>query len=337
MERPLQLNFYSKVIAKKEIGGRLPKTVKYKIRYGGMELVTITEGSLLSQYYSHYLFYIELFEIRLQKRVEISFNVLEPTLFLFLMLDGSIGFSTQEGSLVAEAFAGMCYAAFSVQTSFFAPLFKGVHRLLYITFSSGWINKHLNEFPLLNTMVNEMNAGNSHYGHLPPCLISRQMMKTILKLFTINPSDSVIIETQITGCSMRLLVDYLRMLEKGQQIKYRSKKTVANEIKAYLEQNLSDTQAGNILKLSETFYMSERTLMRIFQQETGMKVHEFLLKIRMKHALDLLTTTRLTVSSVALNCGYQYSHTFSKAFKRYFGKLPNAVRRHDSGRLNHSK
>jgi transcriptional regulator GlxA family with amidase domain len=72
---------------------------------------------------------------------------------------------------------------------------------------------------------------------------------------------------------------------------------------------------------------SPRQLQRIFEQIGGLGIRSHLARIRMTHALRLLTSTDLPVKEVAQRVGYGDPSQFSKAFKRVHGVSPTTIRR----------
>lgn len=91
-----------------------------------------------------------------------------------------------------------------------------------------------------------------------------------------------------------------------------------------LDGNLSD--APTIPDLAKTLCWNETQLMRSFRQAVGMTVHNYLLRARMERAYELLSTTEMTVTQVALEVGYEYSSNFTTAFRRFFKLTPKQVR-----------
>lgn len=65
---------------------------------------------------------------------------------------------------------------------------------------------------------------------------------------------------------------------------------------------------------------------RLFQRFEGTGPHDFLTRMKMGHAADLLTTTDLSVGAIADALGYPDGFTFSRAFKRLTGRSPKAYR-----------
>ncbi len=68
-------------------------------------------------------------------------------------------------------------------------------------------------------------------------------------------------------------------------------------------------------------------LTRLFKEATGYSLQEYLLTYRMKMAVKLLADESISVNQVAANVGYNDTFTFSKAFKRHFGKSPSDYRK----------
>jgi AraC family transcriptional regulator, transcriptional activator FtrA len=72
--------------------------------------------------------------------------------------------------------------------------------------------------------------------------------------------------------------------------------------------------------------MSERTLLRRFQESTGLSPIAWLQRERMFRARELLEGANLTLADVSAQCGYETLETFRAAFKRVVGTSPAAYR-----------
>ncbi|MGO4205044.1 GlxA family transcriptional regulator [Rhodococcus sp. TAF43] len=79
-------------------------------------------------------------------------------------------------------------------------------------------------------------------------------------------------------------------------------------------------------RLAAHFSMSPRTLTRRFHSATGELPTEYLTRLRMSVADDLLRNHRLTVSEVARRVGYTNTGAFSDAYLRAWGRRPSAIR-----------
>lgn len=74
-------------------------------------------------------------------------------------------------------------------------------------------------------------------------------------------------------------------------------------------------------------YTSPGNLSRLFRQRYGMNFREYLQKLRLEKAAELLSNTRLSVSSVARRVGYRDVSRFGQHFKRLYRTEPRRWRK----------
>ncbi len=96
------------------------------------------------------------------------------------------------------------------------------------------------------------------------------------------------------------------------------------KIKEYIDGNYFKEISLN--QFSERFYVSKEYLSRIFKEQFGIGIYEYVLKVRMEHARIMLADPEMKVQTVAENVGYNDQHYFSKAFKKYYGVSPSEFR-----------
>lgn len=70
-----------------------------------------------------------------------------------------------------------------------------------------------------------------------------------------------------------------------------------------------------------------RQLERLFVQNIGATIADSYMAIRLDHAAHLVRATSLSITQVALACGFSGSSHFSRAFKQRFGLPPGTMRR----------
>src|SRR5262249_50400853 len=83
------------------------------------------------------------------------------------------------------------------------------------------------------------------------------------------------------------------------------------------------------LALAEFAQMCHRSLSsfkRDFRTHYGTSPGKWLLERRLERSLSLLQATRLSVTEVMLECGFEELSHFSRAFKDRFGRPPSAYR-----------
>jgi AraC family transcriptional activator of mtrCDE len=82
-----------------------------------------------------------------------------------------------------------------------------------------------------------------------------------------------------------------------------------------------------IAELAELAAMSRATFIRQFTRATGMSAGDFLTRIRMITAAELLRTTDQSVGMVAVSVGYRSESAFVKAFRTATSSTPARFRR----------
>ncbi len=93
-------------------------------------------------------------------------------------------------------------------------------------------------------------------------------------------------------------------------------------------QTLMDSPAhhATAAEWAALFAMGERTLHRLFAQETGMTFAQWREQARLLSALQELANGKKGIA-VAFNCGYTSQSAFAAMFKRHFGVSPSAFYR----------
>jgi len=85
--------------------------------------------------------------------------------------------------------------------------------------------------------------------------------------------------------------------------------------------NLHLTEDICIDTLAEQFFLSRYYLMHSFKEETGYTIGNYLTTKRLLLAKDLIASGK-PITEVCYACGYKNYSTFSRAYKKNFGKAP---------------
>lgn len=88
----------------------------------------------------------------------------------------------------------------------------------------------------------------------------------------------------------------------------------------YTEPGLSRQQ------IAAQVFITEKYLSSLFNKETGMHLIYYINKCRVDKAVELLQSTRLSVSEIAFKVGYSSLQNFNKNFKAVTSKAPSAYR-----------
>lgn len=90
----------------------------------------------------------------------------------------------------------------------------------------------------------------------------------------------------------------------------------------YLNQHLTEDLC--IDSLAKQFFLSRYYLMHAFKAETGYTIGNYLATKRLLLAKDMIAAGR-PITEVCYACGYKNYSTFSRAYKKIFGKSPRAM------------
>lgn len=84
------------------------------------------------------------------------------------------------------------------------------------------------------------------------------------------------------------------------------------------------TQSDTLGQWAEQLNMSEKTLTRLFQRETGLSFRGWRQRMRLLSSLSVLEQGA-GVTEAALGCGYDSTSAYIAAFKRLFGFTPESL------------
>ena len=82
--------------------------------------------------------------------------------------------------------------------------------------------------------------------------------------------------------------------------------------------------------MAEQFNYSPSYLSRMFQKHAGINFKDYLLGIRLEHAVRELEETNGQIVDIALGNGFPNSKSFSNAFREKYGILPSEYRRRNN-------
>ncbi|MEP1034836.1 helix-turn-helix domain-containing protein [Ekhidna sp.] len=144
-----------------------------------------------------------------------------------------------------------------------------------------------------------------------------------LALFVIEEHHGSIFAAKIA----KEIVIYLRRTEDDPQLSvflmYRNHlENRIHKTQDYLAQHLDKKM--KIEQLAELVHMSPRNLTRQFKKTTGITIGEYVDKLRVEKAIQLLLDGQ-KVDAVSLSCGLASSNQLRSLLKKYKGVLPNTL------------
>ncbi|MFP4977275.1 response regulator [Paenibacillus sp. CN-4] len=96
------------------------------------------------------------------------------------------------------------------------------------------------------------------------------------------------------------------------------------DIKDYIDHHYFEDI--KISMFTEKYYLSREYLMKLFKQQFGYGIHEYVQKLRMEKAQELLGDPALKIQDISDMLGYKDKNYFSKAFRNYYSVSPSEYR-----------
>ncbi|GGG04158.1 hypothetical protein GCM10010912_56120 [Paenibacillus albidus] len=100
--------------------------------------------------------------------------------------------------------------------------------------------------------------------------------------------------------------------------------SVLENIKAYIDNHYFENI--KISMFTDKYFLSREYLMKLFKGQYGYGIHEYVQKVRMDKAKDLLSDPQLKIQDISEMLGYKDKNYFSKAFRNYYDCSPSEYR-----------
>lgn len=122
----------------------------------------------------------------------------------------------------------------------------------------------------------------------------------------------------------RLVSDTLALLREGEASNSLNPSRFA-DVERFVLQNVSDQNFSGQSVIAE-FGISQSSLTHMFKQNAGKGFLAYVHGVRIERAMEILTSTDLSVEAVASRVGFGNALTMTRVFKKYVGTTPGAYR-----------
>jgi len=134
----------------------------------------------------------------------------------------------------------------------------------------------------------------------------------------------------ITG--LQLMADVLEaaFVHTGKRLKKRSSTVTDHAERVEAAKTYIARRIGENISLGEVaaaVNASPFNFARIFQQHTGVPLHRYLTRLRLRTSLERIAEPDADLSAVALELGFSSHSHFTDVFRREFGSTPSEIRR----------
>ena len=132
---------------------------------------------------------------------------------------------------------------------------------------------------------------------------------------------------------MKLLVLFLKAINTPQNpgentcVNFESidKAAIVSTLLTFLNENYM--HQISLDTISKNIYMSPAYISKVFKEEMGESPINYLIKVRLAKARELLLGERLSIKAAARMVGYDDVYHFSKLFKKYYNTPPSKIRK----------
>lgn len=171
---------------------------------------------------------------------------------------------------------------------------------LYISFSGDGAMKLLNQFG-----IDEEHAVYADFGHLTDFWMT--------SIRRVNPSNIVVLTESVLMYTLSFVGQHKAEVRISREF---------DEILAYIQNNYADSELS-ISKVADIFGFSKKYLSALFVKHMDIKFTDYLTKLRVERAAEMLKTEKLSVGELSRKCGYTDPFYFSKVFKSIIGVSPS--------------
>ncbi len=83
----------------------------------------------------------------------------------------------------------------------------------------------------------------------------------------------------------------------------------------------------SLADIAKFVFLSPSYFARAFKEETGVSPINYLLKVRVERAKELIVESNLKISDIALSVGFSNQQRFNEIFKKYTGMTPTQYKK----------
>lgn len=128
---------------------------------------------------------------------------------------------------------------------------------------------------------------------------------------------------------LEILVIIMRQTMQKQELEEKNKsehKQLVRDIIEYLEMHYKNKKV--LTQFCEEYHYSQQYISKLFKQDTGSTLLEYLQRIRIKRSCELLASSEMRIQEIANYVGYGDVKFFNSIFKRIVNMTPNEYRQH---------
>lgn len=154
--------------------------------------------------------------------------------------------------------------------------------------------------------------------------IYKEAWQKIYEIASTEISTSLARDMKMYAALVSLTTNLIK-LEGHVSAQWGLKRQNLQNIREYLERHY--WERISLDQLAEMFYINKFYLTRLFREEYGISIKDYLIRIRIDQAKKLLRFSNLPIDQVGMECGISNANYFFKVFKKREGISPGSFRR----------
>lgn len=158
---------------------------------------------------------------------------------------------------------------------------------------------------------------------LTPVTDDPDILALFMKIYDMQAEQGDVATLRITSCIYELLALFRERCLVDMQVQFTAKSTFG-EIITYIQENYQQPITSSFL--CKKFGYSQNYFSRRFIAETGMPPTAFIRTVRLENAAEMLRETNMSISSIALACGFTSTKYFTHCFRELYGITPGHFR-----------
>lgn len=302
--------FHSPVIIIDVEFDQLQVSCEYCLKYA--QLCTsyeLDDASIIRQSYHYQPFYIDLVNLETQKNLEFGFEIHEKQLFMFFMLEGNMMFKSIKHRPIAHAREDHFRMSYYDEGKFLVQVKPGKHIALVISISPHWATEIGSDFEQIRSLLTEFEHELKSFHAYCQGKINRKVGYWIKEIYGCEKLSKGVFDGHIRKYIAHLIEYYNEVLKyQREEIEYQAVN--------FLEENFCRPEITNKY-LADKFNVTPETLSKYFKREFNITVNEYLTRLRMEYAEQLMINEGLPLKDVYMKVGYHNLNTFRIAFNSY--------------------
>ena len=303
----------------------LPSFSRIRLPFASAELTHLDNGSILKQSYETFLKGIAVYELSVIEELKIEFSLDKPATYFVALIRGNASLLDAQNNTLCKIDEGKCFIFYTSSQMHSLKVSETYQKMIVLPLHPDWMKDKTENYPELSSIVVNYYSLEKSFIGLPVSRVSTKMMKAIEEIKLQSSVDAKDIGESLRSFRKQMIKSYHDALVKHSGLVIRKHALQAQELKSFIEENLTNEVLNNIDNISEKLSVPKRTLARLANETFGISIWKYITAKRLDTALEQMSTTNLPMTEIAASLCYTDINYFKKIFKNRHGVRPNQI------------